>query len=117
MACQLARWVLQLLRPGDGMALPHVALASGAVDAGAFTLKDFVTHLVPTSIVDAMARNEILKIVVFSVFVGSAISALERKAPVLLQDGEVDPQYVVLAAAGVTGELGADIARLGDVDL
>jgi len=35
----------------------------------------------------------------------------------LLQEGEVDPQYVVLAAAGVTGELGADIARIGDVDL
>ena len=31
----------------------------------------------------------------------------------LLQEGEVDPQYVVLAGRGVTGELGADIARLG----
>ncbi len=70
------------------MALPHEALASGAVDAGAFTLKDFVTHLIPTSIVDAMARNEILQIVVFSVFVGSAISALEHRAPVLLQAAE-----------------------------
>jgi Na+/H+-dicarboxylate symporter len=84
----LGLFMVQLLRPGDGMALPHVALASGAVDAGAFTLKDFVTHLVPTSIVDAMARNEILQIVVFSVFVGSAISALERKASVLLQAAE-----------------------------
>src|SRR4051794_23376629 len=35
----------------------------------------------------------------------------------LLQDGEVDPRYVVLAAARVTGELGADISRIGDVDL
>src|SRR3954468_7360338 len=35
----------------------------------------------------------------------------------LLQDGEVDPQFVVMAAARVTGELGADIARLGGVDL
>jgi Na+/H+-dicarboxylate symporter len=84
----LGLFMVQLLRPGEGMALPHEALASGAVDAGAFTLKDFVTHLVPTSIVDAMARNEILQIVVFSVFVGSAISALEKKAPVLLQAAE-----------------------------
>jgi Na+/H+-dicarboxylate symporter len=84
----LGLFMVQLLRPGDGMALPHAALASGAVDAGGFTLKDFVTHLVPTSIVDAMARNEILQIVVFSVFVGSAISALENKAPILLQAAE-----------------------------
>ena len=35
----------------------------------------------------------------------------------LLQEGEVDPRFVVLAAARVTGELGADIARIGDVDL
>jgi hypothetical protein len=35
----------------------------------------------------------------------------------LLEEGKIDPQYIVLAAAGVTGELGADIARLGDVDL
>ena len=84
----LGLFMVQLLRPGDGMALPHEVLPGGAVDAGAFTLKDFVTHLVPTSIVDAMARNEILQIVVFSVFVGSAISALEHKAPVLLQAAE-----------------------------
>ena len=35
----------------------------------------------------------------------------------LLEAGEVDPQFVVRAAARVTGELGADIARLGDLDL
>ncbi len=84
----LGLFMVQLLRPGEGMALPHAALASGTVDAGGFTLKDFVTHLIPTSIADAMARNEILQIVVFSVFVGSAISALEDRAPVLLQAAE-----------------------------
>ena len=35
----------------------------------------------------------------------------------LLQDGEVHPQLVVLAAARFAGELGADVARIGDVDL
>src|ERR1700752_1018876 len=33
----LGLFMVQLLRPGEGMALPHEALASGAVDAGAFT--------------------------------------------------------------------------------
>ncbi|HUO11237.1 MAG TPA: dicarboxylate/amino acid:cation symporter, partial [Caulobacteraceae bacterium] len=68
--------------------LPHEAAPAASVDAGAFTLKDFVSHLVPTSIMDAMARNEILQIVVFSVLIGSAISALEGKAPMLLQSAE-----------------------------
>ena len=80
--------MVQLLHPGSGMALPHETAAAGGVDAGTFTLKDFVTHLIPTSIIDAMARNEILQIVVFSVFVGSAIAALDDRAPLLLQAAE-----------------------------
>ena len=46
-----------------------------------------------------------------------ATEAIREAVLRLLQEGEVDPQYIVLAAAGVTGELGADIARLGEVDL
>jgi Na+/H+-dicarboxylate symporter len=80
--------MVQLLHPGVGMSLPHEAPAPGAVSAADLTLKDFVGHLVPTSIVDAMARNEILQIVVFSIFFGSAISSLEGKAPFLLQAAE-----------------------------
>ena len=36
----------------------------------AFNLHDFVGHLVPASIVDAMAKNEVLQIVIFAVFAG-----------------------------------------------
>jgi Na+/H+-dicarboxylate symporter len=76
---------VQLFDPGAGLDL-HVAGQSAAVvDTSALTLKDFVTHLVPTSIVDAMARNEILQIVVFSVLFGMALVALgERAAAVLV---------------------------------
>jgi Na+/H+-dicarboxylate symporter len=84
----LGLFMVQLLHPGVGMSLPHEAPAPGAVSAADLTLKDFVGHLVPTSIVDAMARNEILQIVVFSIFFGSAISSLEGKAPFLLQAAE-----------------------------
>jgi Na+/H+-dicarboxylate symporter len=77
--------VVQILQPGAHLGL-HTPQASGAtVDAAALTLQDFVTHLVPTSIVDAMARNEILQIVVFSVLLGMAMVALgERAAAVLV---------------------------------
>jgi Na+/H+-dicarboxylate symporter len=75
--------MVHLLQPGAGLALPPPEATSGVATTG-FSLKEFVTHLVPSSIFDAMARNEILQIVVFSVFVGSAIAALNGKAALLL---------------------------------
>jgi Na+/H+-dicarboxylate symporter len=56
-----------------------VATVSG-VDAANFTVADFVTHLIPRSFAEAMAGNEILQIVVFSIFVGAAAAALKEKA-------------------------------------
>jgi Na+/H+-dicarboxylate symporter len=113
--------LVQWLHPGSGMSLPHEAGPTPSVDAGGFTLKDFVSHLVPTSIVDAMARNEILQIVVFSVFVGAAISALEGRAPMLLQGAEQLAAvmlkvtgYVMLAAPfAIFAALAATVATQG----
>jgi len=77
--------MVQLLQPGAGMDLPQAALASApAASTDNFSLHNFVTHLVPTSIFDAMARNEILQIVVFSLFVGTAVAALDDKAPAVM---------------------------------
>jgi Na+/H+-dicarboxylate symporter len=71
--------IAALVHPGAGIALPIPDAASG-VDASHFTLGDFVTHLVPRSIIEAMADNEILQIVVFSVFFGVAMAGLKEKA-------------------------------------
>ena len=77
--------MVHLIQPGVGMGLVDSAgHAAGAVDASKLTLKEFVTHLVPKSIVEAMANNEILQIVVFSVFVGTAVSAVDDRAPQVL---------------------------------
>jgi hypothetical protein len=64
---------------GAGLELP-MADADIGVHVVALTLKDFVTHLVPKSIAEAMANNEILPIVVFSGFLGSALGALGSRA-------------------------------------
>ena len=77
--------MVHILQPGAGVSFATEAgAATTAVDMSKFTLKEFVTHLVPSSIVDAMARNEILQIVVFSVFVGVAVSAVDDRAPQVL---------------------------------
>ncbi len=75
--------LVNLFRPGDAMAalgnLPAVGTDSGIVTSG-LTLKEFITHLVPSSIVDGMAKNEILQIVVFSLFFGTAAAAVGARA-------------------------------------
>ncbi len=76
--------LVNLLGPGEGLslALPAADAVSG-VARTAFNLKDFVAHLVPKSIFDAMAQNEVLQIVVFSVFAGVALTAIgEAGAPI-----------------------------------
>ena len=78
--------MVHILQPGSGLnlTLPDAATTGAAVDTAKFTLRDFITHLVPKSIVEAMANNEILQIVVFSVFVGTAVAAIDDKAPAVL---------------------------------
>jgi Na+/H+-dicarboxylate symporter len=78
--------MVHILQPGVGLhlALPDAGAAGPAVDMSKFTLKNFITHIFPASIVEAMANNEILQIVVFSVFVGTAVAAIDDKAPAVL---------------------------------
>ena len=79
--------LVNLFRPGDALALSSLVPASGTasgITTSSLTLKEFVTHLVPSSIADGMAKNEILQIVIFSIFFGTAASAVgERAAPLI----------------------------------
>jgi Na+/H+-dicarboxylate symporter len=78
--------MVNLLRPGVGLhlVLPNALAASGVATTG-FDVGGFVTHLVPESIIGAMAGNEILQIVVFSVFLGVAIGSLGERGRPLIQ--------------------------------
>jgi Na+/H+-dicarboxylate symporter len=78
--------MVHILQPGSGLSLPIPDAAPGSVvDVSKFTLKEFITHIFPRSIVEAMANNEILQIVVFSVFVGTAVAAIDDRAPEVLK--------------------------------
>ena len=69
--------LVNLFKPGEAMHLPlpdsHV---STDIDKAALTIKDFFYHVFPASVIDAMAKNEILQIVVFALFFGVAAAAL-----------------------------------------
>jgi Na+/H+-dicarboxylate symporter len=86
MSLTLGLVLVNLFRPGDAL-LGHMAAtaAKTGLATSSLTLKDFVTHLVPASIVDGMAKNEILQIVIFSLFFGSAAAAVGEKAHALIE--------------------------------
>ena len=87
MSLALGLVMVNLFRPGDAL-LGHLPTAAGNAAAGLATsslsLKEFITHLVPASIIDGMAKNEILQIVVFSLFFGTAAAAVGAKAEPLI---------------------------------
>jgi Na+/H+-dicarboxylate symporter len=114
--------LVNVLKPGVGLQLQ----ASGDVadvigKTQALTLKDFIAHLFPKSIVEAMATNEVLQIVVFSLFFGVAcasigdyarpvVKLLESVAHVILKM----VGYVMnFAPLGVFGAITAVIAMHG----
>jgi len=73
------------LQPGQNLGLPLPDIgASANLATSKFTLKDFVSHLVPKSVAEAMANNEILQIVVFSMFFGVALASLGERAKTLV---------------------------------
>ncbi len=77
--------MVNLLQPGANFpgTLPDKAQSTG-LPVSAFSIEKFLTHLIPTSIADAMAQNEILQIVVFAVFFAVALGAMpERAKPIL----------------------------------
>ncbi|MDR0278247.1 MAG: dicarboxylate/amino acid:cation symporter [Paucimonas sp.] len=72
--------LVNLFQPGAGlnMDISQHAAAPLAVNTGDFSLKVFISHVFPRSFAEAMANNEILQIVVFSLFFGFALAAVKR---------------------------------------
>ena len=94
-----------LLQPGHNLGLPLPDIGTSAnLATSKFTLKDFVSHLVPKSFAEAMANNEILQIVVFSMFFGVALAALGDKAKTLV-DAIDELSHVMLKITGYVMKL------------
>jgi Na+/H+-dicarboxylate symporter len=92
--------MVNLLRPGEALNLPLPdASASTNLKVASLSFKEFVTHLVPRSAFEAMADNEILQIVVFSVFFGAAAAALGDKAKAMINWVE-ELSHVILKITG-----------------
>ena len=76
--------LVNIMQPGVNLNLPLPDVGAGTgLKTASLSLKEFVTHLVPKSAVEAMANNEILQIVVLSIFFGVALAALGEKGQFL----------------------------------
>jgi Na+/H+-dicarboxylate symporter len=94
--------LVTITKPGVGVNINNADL-QGAKDllgkTKAFSLENFVEHIVPKSVIEAMATNEILQLVVFSIFFGVALTVVN---------------YVMnLAPVGVFGAMAGVIAIKG----
>ena len=77
-------FAVNVLRPGDGMVLP-AASGPPPVAAVAQTWDQILLHLVPTSIIQAMATGDILQIVVFSIFFAIGLGMVGEKARPMIE--------------------------------
>jgi Na+/H+-dicarboxylate symporter len=92
----LGLMLVNLLQPGVGLnlPLPPVDAASG-IDKSNFDIAKFLTHVIPASMAQAMADNEILQIVVFSIFFGVAVTAVGEAAKPLVRGIEALVQVML----------------------
>lgn len=78
--------VVNVLHPGSGLdpdRLPHGDISAYTQGAHAGSVVDLITHIVPSSIVDAFARGDVLQVVFVAILFGAALGAVgERGRPV-----------------------------------
>jgi Na+/H+-dicarboxylate symporter len=94
--------MVEFLQPGAGLHLSAVAVAGAeGLKPPPMTVSGFILDLVPNSILDAMARNEVLQIVVFSLFAGVALTRLGEAGKELLHLAETLTNLMLKMAAFV----------------
>ena len=90
--------LVDLFQPGVGIHKTISGVSSG-IDAHAMTLDGFIKHVFPDSAVRPMVDNEILQIVLFSIFFGVACAHLGPRAKVVLE-GLKGVSHIVLTITG-----------------
>jgi Na+/H+-dicarboxylate symporter len=120
----LGMLIVNLAQPGHAVDLSNADTA-GAKDligkTQEFSLGKFVEHVFPKSVIEAMATNEILQIVIFSIFFGVAMSALGNYAKPLVKALDAVAHVILkmvgyvmnFAPLGVFGAIAAVIATKG----
>lgn len=115
---------VNLVRPGSGVALERSGAESGVAQAPP-TFASILEHVFPASIIDAMARGDVLQIVVFSLLFGAGCAAAGSRAKPVVSFcealGEVMFRYthyvMYLAPLGVGAAIAVTVASKGSAVL
>ncbi len=129
--------VVNFIGPGKGMNINPASLDAAQIqgyvkaEAASGGVVGFLLHIIPDNIIDALARNELLQVLFFSVLFGFGLSKIGKKAdPVLkairsLSDGlfavigiimKIAPIGAFGAMAFTIGQYGfGSLARLGEL--
>jgi aerobic C4-dicarboxylate transport protein len=104
--------VMNLVRPGEGIDASHVSAADVSqymAQGQELRFVDFVTHIVPSSVVGAFAQGEILQVVLFSILFGVALASLGEAGRVVtrLLDGLMQVFFRIVAIIMVVAPVGA----------
>jgi Na+/H+-dicarboxylate symporter len=114
--------MVNAFKPGEAMNLPLPDLHEQLdLERDDVSLKNFLQHVFPSSVIDAMAKNEILQIVVFSLLFGIATAALGERGNVIIHFFETVAQVILkitgyvmnLAPLAVFGAMTAIVAKQG----
>ncbi|MBK6398539.1 MAG: dicarboxylate/amino acid:cation symporter [Bacteroidetes bacterium] len=111
--------IVNIFEPGKALQMTEVS--SSVVQAKEFNGKDFIQHIFPESIVDVMARNQILPIIIFVLFFGVAVASLNEKGKIIVDFFDalshamlkVTGYVMKLAPLAVFGSMTAIIATKG----
>jgi len=100
----LGLFMVDVLQPGVGITIADQGTNTANLTTQAFSIDNFIDHLVPTSLFKSLADGEILQIVVFSIFAGVAIMAMgERGKPLI--DLADDISHMMLNITGYVMKL------------
>jgi Na+/H+-dicarboxylate symporter len=114
--------LVNIFQPGIAM---HLPVPDAGTDIGlahnSLSLKDFLYHVFPASVIDAMAKNEILQIVVFSLFFGVATAAIGEQGKIVIKAMDAIAHVILkvtgyvmnFAPVAVFGAMTAIIAKQG----
>jgi proton glutamate symport protein len=115
--------IVNFFQPGVGVQVPSMSTDSlkAVQSIQAHTGWDMLVSLIPTSVVDAMARGDILQLVMFSIFFGIGLAAVGDKGKPVLDVLESTAQvmfkftgYVMkFAPIGVMAAISATVGKMG----
>ncbi|GAB3906431.1 dicarboxylate/amino acid:cation symporter [Mucilaginibacter boryungensis] len=118
----LGMLLVNLFKPGIAMHIPLPDSHLGTeIKKTALSLKDFISHVVPRSFTEAMANNEILQIVIFSIFFGVATAAIGKQGDIVVKAMDAIAHVILkitgyvmnLAPIAVFGAITAVVAKQG----